>query len=192
MEHLLNAVGYFVEFGNDTDAPSFLLPTVQRWRWRLKQILQPAESLQIFATTSSSAWIQQVVSSEATTPALAENIIALIILPERAASDTGTALSQDFRYDSRDATNPLTRHQLPARLRVAFMAIDEASAQILAGQNGSNPPALVAASLFQKATQLDTDLASLDGTLTAQKINHRLFQREILLPAAAWSNTSSQ
>jgi len=192
MGRLLNAMGYFVEFGNDNDAPSFLLPTVQRWRWRLKQVRQPTESLQIYALTSSSTWVQQIVSSGATTPALAENIIALVVLPVRAASDSGTALSQDFRYDSRDATNPLTRHQLPARLRVAFMAIDEASAQILANQNGSNPPALVAAALFQKATQLDIDLASLDRTLTAQKINHRLFQREILLPAAAWSNTSSQ
>ena len=191
MNRLLNAMGYFVEFGYDPDASSFLLPSAQRWRWRLKQVRQPAEALQIFALTSSSAWIQQLVSSETTTPTLAENIIVLIIVPERAASDSGTALSTDFRYDSRDATNPLTRHQLPARLRVAFMAIDEASAQILAARNGSNPPALVAASLFQKTAQLDADLASLDAILTAQKIGHRPFQREILLPTSAWSGTSS-
>jgi uncharacterized protein (TIGR02599 family) len=191
MERLLNAKGYFVEFGNESDAPSFLLNSTQRWRWRLKQVQQPAESLQIFNLTSSSAWIQQLVSNETTTPTLAENVVTLIILPVRTASDTGAALSSDYRYDSRDATNSLTHHQLPTRLRIAFMAIDEASAQILAAQNGTNSPALVASTLFQKATQLDADLATLDGTLTAQKIRHRLFEREILLPAAAWSNTPS-
>jgi uncharacterized protein (TIGR02599 family) len=192
MSHLLNAMGYFIEFGNDSSAPSFLLPSIQRWRWRLKEVRQPAESLQVFALASSSAWVQQLTSSETTTPALAENIIALVILPERAASDSGTPLSSDFRYDSRDSSNPLTRHQLPARLRVALMAIDETSAHVLAAQNGSNPPALVSANLFQKATQLDADLASLDTTLTGKKIGHRLFQRVILLPTAAWSNTPSQ
>jgi uncharacterized protein (TIGR02599 family) len=192
MDRLLNAMGYFVEFGNDSDEPAFLLGSTQRWRWRLKQVRQPAESLQIFVLTTSSAWIQQLVSSETTTPTLAENIIALVVLPERTATDSAAALSADFRYDSRDATNPLTRNQLPPRLRIAFMAIDEASAQILAAQNGTSPPALVASSLFQKATQLDTDLASLDSSLTAQKIRHRLFQREILLPASAWTNALSQ
>jgi len=192
MNRLLNAMGYFVEFGNDTDASSFLLPTAQRWRWRLKQVRQPAESLQVFSLTSSSSWIQQIVSSQTTTPTLAENVIALIVLPERAVNDAGTSLATDFRYDSRDASNPLMRHQLPARLRIALMAIDEASAQVLAAQNGMSPPALLSASLFQKSAQLDADLASLDGTLTAQKIGHRLFQREILLPAAAWSDTASQ
>jgi uncharacterized protein (TIGR02599 family) len=191
MTRLLNALGYFVEFGNDSGAPAFLSSSTQRWRWRLKEIAQPAESLQIYNLTSSSAWIQQLVSSQTTTPILADNIIALAILPERAASDTGASLSTDFRYDSRDTTHALTHNQLPPRLRVALMAIDESSAQILASQNGSNPPALVSNGLFQQSSKLDADLATLDGSLTAQKIGHRLFQREILLPAAAWSNTSS-
>ena len=192
MSHLFNAMGYFVEFGNEADAPSFLLPGTQRWRWRLKQAREPSESLQVLALASSTAWIQELVSSETTTPALADNVIALVVLPERAASDSGAALSTDFCYDSRDATNPLTRHQLPPRLRVALMAIDEISARALAAQNGASPPSLVATSLFQKSSQFDVDLASLDVSLTAQKIHHRLFQREILLPAASWSNTTSQ
>ncbi len=192
MEHLLNAMGYFVEFGSDSSAPTFLSSTAQRWRWRLKEIRQASESLQIYNLTSSSAWIQQLVSSQGTTPTIADNIIALVILPERAANDSGTPLSSDFRYDSRDATSPLTRNQLPNRLRVAMMAIDEASAQTLAAQNGTNPPALVASSLFQKSTQLDGDLTALDSTLTSRKIRHRLFQREILLTTSAWSNALSQ
>lgn len=192
MDRLFNAMGYFVEFGNDTDQPTFFPTSTQRWRWRLKQVCQPTESLQIFTLTNSAGWIQQLVSSEATTPTLADNIIAFVVLPVRAASDNGTALSSDYRYDSRDATNPLTRNQLPARLRIAVMAIDEASAQILAAKNGTNPPALVDSGLFQKAPQLDADIASLDNSLTAQKISHRLFEREILLTSSAWTNTLSQ
>ena len=192
MELLLNAMGYFIEFGNDPDVPSFLPSSSQRWRWRLKEIRQPSESLQVFNLASSRAWIQQLVASQATTPTLADNVIALVILPERASNDSGPALSPDFRYDSHDSANPLTRHQLPARLRVALMVMDEASAQILAAQNGSSPPALVPSGLFQKAAQLDADLSTLDSLLTSQRIRHRLFQREILLTASTWSNTLSQ
>lgn len=191
MERLLNAMGYFVEFGDDDAAPNFILPQTHYWRWRLKQIMQPAESLQIFAITSSSAWIQQVAPPGASLPILAENVVTLIVLPERAANDSGTALAPAFSYDSRDTGNRLTLHQLPPRLRLVLVAMDAVSAQRLAAQNGSSPPPLVAASLFQQAAQLDADLAALDGTLIAQKIGHRIFQREILVPSSAWSNTPS-
>jgi len=191
MERLFNAMGYFVEFGDDTTAPGFILPQTHSWRWRLKEILQPSESLQIFATANSSNWIQQVVPPGAAAPVLAENVILLLVLPERAANDSGPALAPAFSYDSRDTTNLLTLHQLPPRLILVLVAIDPVSAQRLAAQNGSNPPPLVSAGLFQQAAQLNADLATLDGTLTAQKIDHRIFQREILLPASSWSDTPS-
>jgi uncharacterized protein (TIGR02599 family) len=189
LEHLLNAMGYLVEFGDDDAAPGFI--QTHCWRWRLKQVLQPAESLQIFATGTSSAWIQQLVPSGVSLPVLAENVVTLIVLPERAANDSGAALAPAFSYDSRDTTNLLTLHQLPPRLRLVLVAMDQVSAQRLAGQNGSNPPQLVSASLFQQAAQLDADLSTLDSNLTAQKIGHRIFQREILLPSSDWSNMPS-
>jgi uncharacterized protein (TIGR02599 family) len=201
MDRLLNAMGYFVEFGDDNPTPSFLLLQTHAWRWRLKQVVQPAESLQIFATTNSSGWIQQVVPASATFPILADNVIALIVLPERAASDSGAALAPAFSYDTRDAGNKLTLHQLPSRLRVVLVAIDETSAFRLAAQSGTNPPQLVSDVFFQHGTQLDAvkqrvqldaDLAALDSSLTAQKINHRILQRDILLPSANWSNTASE
>jgi uncharacterized protein (TIGR02599 family) len=194
VEHLLNAMGYFVEFGDDDTAPGFILLQTHCWRWRLKQILQPAESLQIFTMTPyaawpSSAWIQQLVPAGASVPILAENVATLIVLPERAANDSNPPLSAAYNYDSRDTTNLLTLHQLPPRLRLVLVAIDPISAQTLAAQNGTNPPPLVSATLFQQAAQLDTDLATLDTSLTAQKIGHRIFQRVIQLPSSAWSNT---
>jgi uncharacterized protein (TIGR02599 family) len=191
MERLLNAMGYFVEFGDDESAPPFMLLQNHSWRWRLKQILQPAESLQIFTNDTSSAWIQGIVPSGTFIPILADNVITLIVLPEHAAHDTGPELAPAFSYDSRDTGNALTLHQLPPRLRLVLVAIDDASAQRLANQNGSNPPQLVSGTLFQQADKLDSDLTALDNSLTAQKIGHRLFQREILLPSSSWSNTLS-
>jgi uncharacterized protein (TIGR02599 family) len=189
-DRLLNAMGYFVEFGDDTSAPTFILFRTHYWRWRLKQIAQPSESLQIFSTGTSSAWIQQIVQPTFFS-ILAENIAALVVLPERAASDTGSPLASSFGYDSRDTTNALTLHQLPPRVRLVLVAIDSASAQRLASQYGTSAPSLVAPALFQQAAQLNADLASLESSLTAQKIGYRLFQREILLPSSNWSNTPS-
>jgi uncharacterized protein (TIGR02599 family) len=191
LEHLLNALGYFVEFGDETGAPVFALPGSHRWRWRLKEILQPSESLGIYTAPTSIAWLQPLVQVNAAAPVLAENVIALVVLPERSAGDSGAPIAPAFTYDSRDATNPVTRHQLPPRVRLALVVIDEASAQILAAQNGSQPPSLVPPNLFAAAGQLDVDLATLEATLTSRQIQHRILQREIVLPAAAWSNAPS-
>jgi uncharacterized protein (TIGR02599 family) len=191
LERLLNAMGYFIEFSDQDELPAFVLPGAHRWRWRLKAVEQPSESLGIYQLPTSSAWVQSLVQSAAPVSILAENVVALVVLPERNANDDGPILSPDFRYDSRDSGNPLTRHQLPPRVRIALVAIDEASAQILAAQNGAQPPALVPDTLFVSAAQLDADLATLDAALTSRKIQHRIFQREILLPAAAWTDTPS-
>ncbi|HEY0256786.1 MAG TPA: hypothetical protein VGC39_05020, partial [Candidatus Methylacidiphilales bacterium] len=171
--------------------PSFL-PAHHSWRWRLKEIAQPSESLQIFMPAPALTWIQETVQKSATLPILAENIITLIVLPERAASDSGAPLSPDFRYDSRDAGNPLTRNQLPPRVRLVLIAMNETSAQRLAARYGANPPPLVPENLFREADRLDADLTALDGMLTAQKVEHRVFQRHILLPSSAWSEVASR
>jgi len=63
-------------------------------RWRLKQVVQPTESLQIFALATSSAWINEIMPAGTTT--LSDNMVTLIVLPERAAGDSGPALATDF------------------------------------------------------------------------------------------------
>jgi uncharacterized protein (TIGR02599 family) len=188
---LLNDMGYFVEFGDDDSEPTFLLAFVHRYRWRLRQIEQPSESLQVYSAATSSAWIQQLVPPGTVVPMLAENVIALIVLPDRYATDTGAALAPAYSYDSRNSANTVTLNQLPPRLILALVVIDAPSAERLAAQNGANAPQLVPANLFQQGTpaQLAQDLATLDAALTAQKIGHRIFQREIQIPSSAWSNT---
>jgi uncharacterized protein (TIGR02599 family) len=186
LERLLNALGFFGAFGDESSLPGFILPGNHRWRWRLMELAQPSESLTIYTTSASLPWVQSAALGP--TSILAENVVALIVLPERAASDAGPALSTDYHYDSRDAQNAVTRNQLPPRLRLALVAIDEASAQILAAKKGAQPPDLISSKLFTASAQMSADLATLDASLTAQKVGHRIFQREILLPGAAWSN----
>lgn len=186
LDHLFNALGYFVEFGPDTNGPSFLGST-PRQRWRLKQIAQPSESLQVFSSSTSAPWIAQLAGPTATPSILAENVIALVVLPERTPGDA--TLAPAYSYDSRDSTNTLTFAQLPSRVRVVLAAIDEASAQRLAEAGGSTAPALLPAGTFQNASNLDADLADLDASLTAAKIGHRIFQRDLAITTAAWSNS---
>jgi len=188
LDHLYNALGYFVEFGGDTNAPLFFTGAA-RERWRLKQVTQPSESLQVFSSTTSAPWISQLAGGSATPSILAENVIALVVLPERAANDTATPIAPAYAYNSRDTTNTLTLAQLPPRLRVALVAIDEISAQKLASVNGATAPPLVPATLFQDSTKIDTDLAVLDASLAAAKIKHRIFQRDFDVTTSAWSNT---
>jgi uncharacterized protein (TIGR02599 family) len=187
LDRLLNARGYFVEFGADA-TPGFFTGT-PRLRWRLKEIVQPSEALQVYAFNTSAPWVAQLAGSAATPAVLADNVIALVVLPERAASDSGAPIAPAYAYDSRDGTNPLTLAQLPPRVRVVLAAIDEASAQQLAARGGASAPALVPPALFQDATKLDADVASLDASLTAAKIGHRIFQRDEDLAGAAWSGT---
>lgn len=185
LDHLFNALGYFVEFGPDPDSPAFA-GGAMRERWRLKQVVQPSESLQIYNTTTSASWISQIAGPSAAPSVLAENVIALIVRPER---ETGEPLAPDYGYDSRDTTNTLTFAQLPPRMRVLLVAIDEASALRLAEANGANPPALVPPGLFQDAAEFDVDMTALDASLTAAKINHRLFERDLEITTAAWSDS---
>jgi prepilin-type N-terminal cleavage/methylation domain-containing protein len=141
------------------------------------------------ATSSSPAWIQQLAGTTATTAILAENVVALVVLPERNSSDA--TLAPDYRYDSRDAGNPLTPEQLPPCLRVVLAAIDEASALRLAAAAGTAPPALIPPGSFQDAARIDPDIAGLDAALTTAKIGHRIFQRDIQVATASWSNAAA-
>jgi uncharacterized protein (TIGR02599 family) len=183
---LLNALGYFVAFGNTSGTPDFV--TASRWRWRLEQVAQPSESLGIYQPGTATAWASAAAGGAAP---LADDVILLVTLPERPATSTFGPVSTDFRYDSRDTASGVTRDQLPARVQVVLAAIDEASAARLAVQNGTQPPPLVPSGLFQSAAQLDNDVLSLEAALTQQKITHRIFRRDVALVAAAWTETSA-
>lgn len=212
MPNMLNACGYYVEFNSDRpNIPHFLanLPGIkERYRYRLMEFMQPTESLGIYSlpttggATQYDKWFTNflppnVSVSQAPLRMMAENIVALVILPELSSRDrsgTGTPLAPLYTYDSRagDITTA-AHHQLPPLLRVVMVAIDETAAARLTPPGTTAPPAAVNSllsgngALFQTASQIDADLATLSSTLTGLHVNYRIFDTDIAIRGARWS-----
>ncbi len=108
---LLNACGYRVVYGSD-DGFRAGSASAPRWRYRLMQSLQPAESLQVFDNkdVTNPQWIQSALKTELP---VAENIVAMIVWPRLAAGDdpNGASLTSNYQYNSRD--NARTSRSLP-------------------------------------------------------------------------------
>jgi len=207
---VLNACGYYVEFNTDkTYYPPFLnAATVkERYRYRLMEFLQPTEDLAIYSIANSSAgtppaydnWFNSFlppnVPKDNPLRMLAENIIALVILPELSPHDqSGTVLAPNYTYDTRAGTiTTITHNQLPPLLRVVMVAIDEPSAMHLTPSGTTTPPSLITGllsgttSLFQTSSHLDADVNTLGQALAAQKVSYRVFDTDIAIRGAKWS-----
>jgi len=160
---MLNACGYFIEFGPDTTYRPTLFTsgvTIQpRYRYRLMQAIQSTEYNGIYtdvegiSVESSPAWILPL--NNMALP-IAENVIALIIWPREDPSLDliGNVLSTDYQYNSRQgfpttaaAGTPAAyqAEQLPPILQLTIVAIDEVSAIRL--QKGTTAPAVIEAAL---------------------------------------------
>ena len=185
----LNAIGYFIRFGDDAaNRP----PNVSasnpppKERFRLFQYLQPTGALDTYREAAGNAWFKNDADSipTANTHVLAENIVVLAILPKLPAGAVD-ALAPDYEYDSRtpwgSGAQPVQMHQLPPVVRLLMVAIDEASAArnpSLGSQFGS---------LFQKPAQYDADLAIVESALSKAGANFRIFQTDVPVRAAKWS-----
>lgn len=209
---LLNACGYYVRYGDDLSRPSFLAPATPRYRFRLMQYLQPAENLGVYVYAplgGANAYKWFTADLAATPPAnlypLAENIVALVVLPalsilDRTASGSAAPLAPAYEYDTLDASKAgaASANQLPPLLQVAMVAIDEPSALRL-GNGAAAPNFLQGPSgvLFTDSTRLGQDLQALGNNLDAApgnaagnrvRLNYRVFQSEVALRNAKWSN----
>jgi uncharacterized protein (TIGR02599 family) len=183
---LLNACGFYIVYGPDNTLPSFL-PSVVRYRYRLMQFTQSSENLSIYAgnkgtsnwylpfiksdlasTTSTSNTVDATLAQTTSDFVLAENIIALVILPKLSSQDEalaettygtavtgtmGTALAPNYAYNSTTIGQALSLSgstglsqypllnsyaQMPPVMQVTMVAIDEASAAKLG--NTTTPP----------------------------------------------------
>jgi uncharacterized protein (TIGR02599 family) len=206
LDSLMAATGYFIEFGDDPDLPTFLRemqpPYPAKYRYRLVELTLPAEKLNIYerpqddtrlndprifnerndyyeglvntdrspvASYVRPLWMRQALARELVPGSssgqhrfkhghvMADNIVALIILPKlaerdrrRRSSSTSTQpdpdyleLAPHFMYDSwrtlsgGTATDPITRSRvdnrarenlLPPTVQLTMIAIDEPSA----------------------------------------------------------------
>ncbi len=232
LENLLNTWGYYLEFTDDSaERPAMITTQIAapRYRYRLMELMEPSESLSLYRYTSGLGLFQSGLSNNSlylsssppsgytgkewfTTPlsaslthVLAENVIALIILPKLStveeqslqtagtipSATIGTSLAPQYSYDStalnsNAALNP--KNQLPPEVQITMVAIDEASAIRLAQVNGTTMPDLGQSSLFTTASNMTADLATLQQTLTSQHINFHVFTTSVGIAGAKWSS----
>lgn len=213
LENLLNTWGYYVEFNEDR-RPAFLKdipePPPKRYRYRLMEMMQPSNSLTIYSlieawrkANSSSPdklytkpdWFTKALSaSNPPVHVLAENVIAMVILPKlsKIEDPSGVKLAPTYAYDttvSKPADPSIDpQNQLPPVVQITLVAIDEASANRIA--DGETLPSFdeLLTSLFTDAKNYDADIQALQAALTEQKINFRVFTSNISIRGAKWSN----
>lgn len=206
----LNAMGFFIEFGSDNSLrPDFLSNSTSindRNRYRLIQMQQPTESLQIYSSPTGTAWFTNpLASANRSVNVLAENVVALVIIPKLSETEdpSNVALVRpDYNYNSRasnaysatPASGPTlsgtTLHQLPPLVEVIMVAIDETSAQRAALINGSNAPNFGQSSLFTSVTNyasLSNDLATLESNLRTNGMVFRTYRTVVGIRGAKWS-----
>ncbi len=212
MPLLLNAYGYFVEYGPD-ERPSWLPASVStKYRFRLKEWRVPSENWTLYEKTSGTTpastgknysgtdWIDLAAPAA---KSLAENVIALVIYPKNTENTSAVhslAEADTFVYNSRTASASTEgknqKHQLPPEVEVIMVAIDETSAT-RKRNNASAAPALTAG-LFQKPkieasdltpTQMEADLKALTDNLDTQNIKYITLRSTVKIRGARWSQS---
>lgn len=212
MDNLLNTWGYYIEFGDDSGLrPPFLSTTIAplHSRFRLMELMEPSESLTLYseeiaaggnANYTGATWFTTPLATKSRV--LAENIIALILLPKLSPQEdtTGTMLAPNYAYDSTsNGTNGSnknynTKNQLPPVVQITMVALDEASFGRLQG-NSATMPALGLDALFSSAGDTQNpanagyarDLQTLETTLRTLKLNYHIFTTNVSLKGAKWS-----
>lgn len=192
LKDLLNTCGYYVSYTTNTTIPGHVTNAANPFRFRLMQLLAPAEATSVYHPVAGGGnkWFADL--SHHALP-VADNIIALVVrLQDPAASPAD--VTDNYQYDSvQGATNdpqPVTANQLPPLAQITLVAIDEPSAKRL--ENGSTPPAAITAALagkFQTQTEaaFSEDLAGLKEALSAAHINFRVFSTSVSLAESKWS-----
>jgi uncharacterized protein (TIGR02599 family) len=251
LNQLLNTCGYYVEFASDKNyRPPFLQQTSvkEKFRFRLIEMIEPAEKLAIYNYTSGKGkygyfpnaaatprtnvnatlyvsastpgpfpqpngpptpfirgleWLNEPLNfTKASIPipfpfnrVLAQNIIAMVILPKLSDQDdpTQTLLAPNYAYDSSAYNaNPLInpKNQLPPTVRVTLVALDESSATRI--DKGSTAPGVAElgvdlTTLFTNASNYAADLNTLEKALQGKRLQYRVFTTEVAIAGAKWS-----
>lgn len=218
--NLLNTWGYYIEYAEDpTPRPSFVVSPLRK-RFRLMETMQPSESLSLYRYTSGpdgnpnnsyTNWFTDplaVTGAKSVTHVLAENIIALVLLPKLSPDDdpAGSTLSPTYSYNSiktDDKNSPAVdpkfnwKNQLPPVIQATLVAIDENSA-IRLGDEGSIQLSNKIGSLFADSTKFARELNlaggtdSLESYLVRNRIQYRIFTTNISIKAAKWSREQSR
>lgn len=202
LNNTLNSVGYYLTYNSDDEAglrPTFLTPEMSplKYRFRLMQFLQPSEEMEIYIPGNEvgTKWFTggaQPAGHPGSTRVLAENIVALVILPKLSAQEdpTGVSLCPEYSYDSRipwkGGDQPAQMNQLPPLIHVAMVALDEAAAERTC--LNATAPDLGLSDLFSHAAELDQNIQTeLPAALEERRLTYRIFQTDVALRGARWS-----
>lgn len=219
LDNLVNAWGYFVEVGTDSATiPPFLNTQINpRKRYRLMEMMQPSEKLKTydFSGGAKPDWFSSLVTANPRpVRVLAENIIALIVVPRLSRADEQLwmtqnkskrppVLAQEYGYDT-TSTDPdpilNPKSQLPPVVQVVMVAIDEPSAKILEDKNGSDPYlGINFTTTFRNPLNLednpatsepnDGELATLETLLVKKHVSYRIFSSNVSIRGAKWSRS---
>lgn len=191
---LLNTLGYYVDFRPE-DVPALPNAPAPRWRFRLMQMLVPAERMKAFASRDGAdpfGWFDPQSYGDFVHP-VADNVIALVLRASRPTGEDIPGLGGRFSYDSRlDADSnpqPVSAHQMPSAVEVAMVSIAEESANRLADGSSTPPPVIVSAlqGLFSSTASLDDDLGELDKRLSAAGVRFRTYRTSVPILESRWS-----
>jgi uncharacterized protein (TIGR02599 family) len=204
LKGLLNARGYAVQYGSDTNfVPQGLRTALTpKLRYRLVEFRPPTELNSLYAAPGAQPWVPGANlgaaggggGADSLLVPLADNVIGLSITPgwrqdaltgvTAFGSDGDTALST---FDSYSRASPFP-NQLPRVMRVTMVAIDEASASRLSSEGNGRLPDLVTqsgANLGDPSTLGHRrELARLSDYLARERVNYRIFSEVVDIPAA--------
>ena len=220
LKNLMNTWGYFLEYGSDIGwRPPFInelqQPPDEKMRFRLMELMEPSELMSVYQYTSGDAdvpnrsmtykgkeWFANSVSAPAETRPvrpLAENVIALVLLPKLTPAEdaTGSALCPNYLYDS-TATNADARfnpkNQLPPVVQVTMVAVDEKTYN-RRFPKGTTMPDFGLPNYFANAGSVTdanlsgfaAELQSLQNELKNERLEWRVFTSNVSIRAAKWS-----
>ena len=143
---------------------------------------------------------------------MADNVIALVILPKISEKDRGLtaaneigSLAPEYQYDSwrvlkqdtgsAGMANAARDNKLPPIVQVVMVAIDETSALNFAKTANIPDWTIRDRQLFTKVktdTNLLDDLAELETRLQKDKVNYRVFSTDVVLRSSKWSKDPSK
>ena len=185
LDSLLNAVGYFIEKGTDSTlqpAPVSSAGVAAKDRYRLYECVQPTESFSVYgltsgaATNNSTTWVNDALTANNSYP-LAENIVALVfsaIYPDASGNwQTNATFSSAPRNQ---ATQPIEENNLPPKVMVSMIAVDEPSASRINDMGLTLPDPLT-----------HQDLATLEQELVSRNLNYRRFESIVTIGPSKWS-----
>lgn len=222
MENLLNTWGYFIQFGNDSLLrPTFLPQSVPlRYRFRLMEMMEPSEAMTLYreelaaggaSLYSARTWYSIPFSaSPRPVRVVAENIVALLLLPkltpddQRAGNYQDGGLAPSYLYDSTGSgmatlndKNLNPKSQLPPVIQVTMVALEETSFSRFQKTTTTMPAALGLSGLFTTVGSTADpaspgyakDLQTLQTNLVTSKpaLTYRVFTTNVSIKGAKWS-----